>query len=321
MNIIQVSESQVMEQQSFLNTFEVFLGRKHYRGRVVPLHQMMRTDKPWNDLPILQVIDSLYGEYRVVADWRGYKDEEYVDLWCLGIVQFVYACLHQGKFCQDAKELSSLFFTIFPNTSVNPMDVPQSLRVMSLKVNEKNDLDKEDVAKLILDVDLAREPENKLKYVCNYLYNNGKVSTLAEILAHYGDLYASPIPEEILVKYWLIRRLCGTDEQCLWKALQHVMKRPENSKKYEKEVFGVLNGNELQHALQNGFSLDFPLSQEGGLTYRRLLCGISPLAEKLLRHIRKIPKEDRNFHDEHLFTLSEQAIALTQTISSGEKHA
>ena len=310
-----------MEQQSFLNSFEVFLRRKHYRGRVVPLHQMMRANKPWNDLPILQVIDSLYDEYRVVTDWRGYKDEEYVDLWHLGIVQFAYACLHQGKFCQDAKELASLFFAIFPVTLVKPMDAPQSLRVMALRTNEKNDLDEGDVAKLILDIDLARDPENKLKYICNYLYNHGKVAILADILAHYGDIYAPPIPEEILVKYWMIKRLRGTDEGALWKALQHLMKRPETQKKYGKEVFNLLNGNELKYALQNGFSLDFPLSPEGGLTYRRLLLGIVPLAEKLLRHIQKIPKEDRNFHEEHLFTISEQAIALKQTIRLGEKHA
>ena len=306
-----------MERQSLLNAFGSILGRKHYRGRIVPLHQMMRTDKPWNDTPILQLMDSIYGEYSAISDWSGYRDEAYVDLWELGIVQFAYACLHQGIFCQDAKELASLFFTIFPVTAVPPMDVPQSLRVMGLRINEKKDLEAGDVAKLVLDIDLSREPEKKLKYVCNYLYSHAKLSLLADILDHYGDIYASPIPEEILVKYWMIKRLCGADGQCLWKALHHVMKRPENSMTYGREVFAMLNGNELKHALQNGFSPDSPLSQESNLTYGRLLSGIAPLAEKLLQHIRRIPKEDRTFHDEHLFTICEQAIALKQTIRSG----
>ena len=154
-----------MEKETLLQSFGTFLKRRHYRMRIVPLHQMMGKGKPWNAVPVLQVFDALYGDYGVILDWNGYETEQYVDLWHLGIVQFAYAGLHHGVFCEDGKALGSLFSAFFPAASVKPLHPSKPLRVMALRQNEKNDLQDGDSGNLILDI-FFRPKTNALHRPC-----------------------------------------------------------------------------------------------------------------------------------------------------------
>ncbi len=310
-----------MEKETLLQSFGTFLKRRRYRMRIVPLHQMMGKGKPWNAVPALQVFDALYGDYGVISDWNGYETEQYVDLWHLGIVQFAYAGLHHGVFCEDGKALGSLFSAFFPDASVKPLNPSKPLRVMALRQNEKNDLQDGDSGNLILDIDLAREPESKLKYVCNYLYNHGETGVLADVLEHYGDIYPSPIPEETLVEYWLDKRMRGEDCGGFWKVLQRIMQDPEIQMKYEAEIMRAVDGEELLMALQAGLSLDFRLSADSDLTYRGLLECVDPLAERLLDHFKNIPDEEWNHYDESLWAIASQAAALKKSVSKGGNNA
>lgn len=310
-----------MEKETLLQSFGTFLKRRRYRMRIVPLHQMMGKGKPWNAVPVLQVFDALYGDYGVISDWNGYETEQYVDLWHLGIVQFAYAGLHHGVFCEDGKALGSLFSAFFPDASAKPLNPSKPLRVMALRQNEKNDLQNGDSGNLILDIDLARHPESKLKYVCNYLYNHGETGVLANVLEHYGDIYPPPIPKEALVEYWLDKRMHGEDVGCFWIVLWRIMKEPEIQMKYGAEVMRMVDGEELLMALHAGLSLDFRLSADSDLTYRGLLEGVAPLAERLIDHFRDIPDEEWSHYDERLWTIASQAAALEKSVSKGGNNA
>lgn len=313
-----------MERNAVIETFRTFLGKTDYRGAIVPLGKLFSTrpsmdlasgrlragSELWQSGDMLKTFERIRHDESIISDWSDYQTEQYVELWCLGVAQLIYAHLHQGEFCLDFQTIREYLDLLFGNNVFKPLHFPSSLPALALRANEKKDLREGNASQLIVDIDIAPNPENKLKYVCNYLYSEDDVKLLAEILDFYGEQYASPIDEDVLVSYWLDKKLRKMDEGCFWKALRHIMAKSENQEKYAFTFVSLFSKKELRQVLADGFSLDFPIFHDGEMTYHEFLARLLPLAEIAMEYYRDIPDEEQTFHDERLCALCNQAISF-----------
>ena len=315
-----------MEHKAVIDAFKTFLGKTDYRGTIVPLGKLFSTCpltdfasgrfkagcERWQSGDMLKTFERIRHDESIILDWSDYKTEQYVELWCLGVAQLIYAYLHQGEFCQDCQVVKEYLCLLFGSNVFRISRFPTSLPALALRANEKKDLREGNASQLILDIDIAPNPENKLKYVCNYLYSVRNLKLLAEILDFYGEQYASPIDEAVLVSYWIDKKLRKMDEGCFWKALRHIMAKPKNQEKYAFTFVSLFTNKELRQVLADGFSLDFPIFHDGSMTYREFLTRLLPLAKLVLEYYRDIPDEEQTFYDERLCSLCEQAISFKE---------
>ncbi len=238
-----------MEQQSIIGTFKIFLDRTHYIGTIVPLNLFIRNCSSGSYRDFLEQCEALWNDKELIKNWKGDANEKYYRLWYLGIAQLVHCHLNQGKLCKDVALLSAYFELLFKNVSFDLPKLPKSLPVLALRDYEKKHLEQRDFSQLVLDIDMAPHPENKLKYVCNYLFNDNDMETLAELLDFYGEKYAPPIEASVLINYWTAKRLCGEDHGCFWKALRHLVERADGRELFGQEQLALLNGDEFIQAM------------------------------------------------------------------------
>ena len=307
-----------MEQQSIISTFKAFLAKRDdFCIQVVPLRWLIKESTSGDDAHFLKTCETICQERKTISDWKGYANEQYFRLWYLGIAQLVYCVLNHGKLCEEPDLLKRYFCFLFKNVSFDLPTLPK-LPVLALRDNEKKHLQEHDFSQLVLDIDMAPHPENKLKYVCHYLYNEDDTRTLAELLDFYAGRYALPIDASILVNYWVRKRLRGADDGCMWKALRGMMREVDNQVSFGKGLVIHLDGDEFGEAMSMGLATDLQAIEGNGTSrapvlYCTFLTEFAPLAEAILELYGRIPQEDWNYYDERLCLLANQSVALKQS--------
>ena len=162
----------------------------------------------------------------------------------------------------------------------------------------KLSVEKDDLAKLKLIIDLDRNPESRLRHIYCYLLRFKKLSIAEKLHSMYGRM-GELVPSKALLEYWkntLIDTPQMTKERFLkeWNSpkkhpLHRIVLNGPHAGQAIKILhkYNLLSKHDLKELLDSGLSPDFILDADyPSLTYRRLMHFIDEFSEDIDTSIR-----------------------------------